>query len=77
MPRRPLWRRLLPLVVLAAIAGLIISQGWHNLISFQQLALNQQALQAWIGENLIGALAVYMPPSMSSWWRFRCPAARC
>ncbi len=60
VPRRPLWRRLLPLVVLAAIAGLIISQGWHNLISFQQLALNQQALQAWIGENLIGALAVYM-----------------
>ena len=59
VPRRPLWRRLLPLVVLAAVAGLIISQGWHNLISFQQLALNQQALQAWIGENLIGALAIY------------------
>lgn len=57
--RRPLWRRLLPLILLAAVAGLIISQGWHNLISFRQLAMNQQALQAWIGENLIGALAVY------------------
>lgn len=59
VPRRSLLRRLMPLIVLAAVAGLIISQGWHNLLSFQQLALNQQALQAWIGENLIGALAVY------------------
>jgi len=59
VPRRSWLRRLAPLIVLAAVAGLIISQGWHNLISFQQLALNQQALQAWIGENLIGALAVY------------------
>jgi len=58
-PRRSLLRRLMPLIVLAAVAGLIVSQGWHNLLSFQQLALNQQALQAWIGENLIGALAVY------------------
>jgi len=60
VPRKSWLRRLAPLIVLAAIAGLIVSQGWHNLISFQQLALNQQALQAWIGENLIGALAVYM-----------------
>jgi len=60
VPRKSWLRRLAPLIVLAAVAGLIISQGWHNLISFQQLALNQQALQAWIGENLIGALAVYM-----------------
>ena len=59
VPRRPLWRRLMPLIVLAAVAGLILSQGWHNLISFQQLALNQQALQVWISENIIGALAVY------------------
>jgi uncharacterized membrane protein YdjX (TVP38/TMEM64 family) len=59
VPRRPLWRPLLPLIVLAAVAGLILSQGWHNLISFQQLALNQQALQVWISENIIGALAVY------------------
>jgi len=58
-PRRSLLRRLAPLILLAAVAGLIISQGWHNLISFQQLALNQQALQAWIGEHLIGAIAVY------------------
>ena len=60
VPRKSWPRRLAPLIVLAAVAGLIVSQGWHNLISFQQLALNQQALQAWIGENLIGALAVYM-----------------
>ncbi|WP_210209225.1 TVP38/TMEM64 family protein [Dichotomicrobium thermohalophilum] len=59
VPRRPLWRRLMPLILLAAAAGLILSQGWHNLISFQQLALNQQALQAWINENLVAALAVY------------------
>ncbi len=60
VPRKSWLRRLLPLIVLAAAAGLILSQGWHNLISFQQLALNQQALQAWISQNLIGALAVYM-----------------
>ncbi len=59
VPRKSWLRRLAPLIVLAAIAGLVVSQGWHNLISFQQLALNQQALQAWIGENLIGALTVY------------------
>lgn len=59
VPRKSWVRRLMPLIVLAAAAGLILSQGWHNLLSFQQLALNQQALQEWIGENLIGALAVY------------------
>jgi len=59
VPRRPLWRRLMPLIILAAVAALILSQGWHNLISFQQLALNQQALQAWISDNIVGAIAVY------------------
>lgn len=59
VPRKTWLRRLAPLIVIAAAAGVIVSQGWHNLISFQQLALNQQALQAWIGENLTGALAVY------------------
>jgi uncharacterized membrane protein YdjX (TVP38/TMEM64 family) len=59
VPRKSWLRRLAPLLVIAAVAGVIISQGWHNLISFQQLALNQQALQAWIGENIVGALAVY------------------
>lgn len=59
VPRKSWLRRLAPLLVLAAAAGLIVSQGWHNLISFRQLALNQQALQAWIGGNLIASLAVY------------------
>jgi uncharacterized membrane protein YdjX (TVP38/TMEM64 family) len=59
VPRKSWLRRLMPLIVLAAAAALILSQGWHNLISFQQLALNQQALQGWINDNLPGALAVY------------------
>lgn len=59
VPRRGWLRRLAPLIALVAVAGLIVSQGWHNLISFQQLALNQQALQAWIGENIVGAIAAY------------------
>lgn len=59
VPRKSWLRRLMPLIVLAAAAALILSQGWHNLISFQQLALNQQALQGWINDNLLGALAAY------------------
>ena len=59
VPRKTWLRRLAPLIVLTAIAGLILSQGWHTLISFEQLALNQQALQNWIADHLIGALAVY------------------
>jgi len=59
IPRKSWLRRLMPLIVLAAAAALILSQGWHNLISFQQLALNQQALQGWINDNLLGALAAY------------------
>ncbi|MFP3921813.1 MAG: TVP38/TMEM64 family protein [Dichotomicrobium sp.] len=59
VPRKSWLRRLAPLLILAALAALIVSQGWHNLISFRQLALNQQALQGWIGENLFASLAVY------------------
>lgn len=57
--RRSWVRRLAPLLILAAVTALIVSQGWHNLISFRELALNQQALHGWIDENLIASLAVY------------------
>jgi len=53
-------RRWLPLIGLLAIAVLILSMGWHKYLSFKTIGLNYDALRAFIGHNLVGALAIYV-----------------
>ena len=53
--RRSLVKRVLPLVVLAGVAALVISQGWHEYLTLQQIAANRDLLKGYIAGN-------YHPP---------------
>lgn len=55
-----LLKRLLPLLVLAAIAGLVISQGWHNYLSLQHIADNRDLLKGYIADHYVLTLLSYM-----------------
>lgn len=53
-------RRFLPLIILAAIMVLVISQGWHKYLSFEQLANNRDLLKETVANNWVLALGGYM-----------------
>ncbi len=60
-PARSGWvRRLAPLLVLAAAAGLIVSQGWHHYLTLETIAQHRELLKAFIAENWALALLAYM-----------------
>lgn len=59
-PARRSFQRLLPLVVIVVAAGLIVAMGWHKYLSFKTIGLNYETLRAFIGQNLLGALAIYV-----------------
>ena len=54
------FKRFLPIVILAAIAGLIYWQGWYKYITIEQLALNREFLKDYIANNFLIALLAYM-----------------
>ena len=56
---KSLLRRLLPLILIMGLAGLIWAMGWHHYLSFEHLALNRQALAAYVSEHYVLALAAY------------------
>ncbi len=53
-------KRVLPLVILAGIAALVVSQGWHKYLSLEHIAENRDLLKAYITENALLSLLVYM-----------------
>ena len=53
-------KRLLPLVVLAGVAALVISQGWHKYLTLEHIAANRDLLKGYIADNYLGALLAYM-----------------
>ena len=53
-------KRWLPLAVLAALMAMVFAMGWHKYLSFRTIGLNYDVLQAFIGQNFIAALALYM-----------------
>ncbi|GBE44350.1 TVP38/TMEM64 family inner membrane protein YdjZ [bacterium BMS3Bbin10] len=53
-------KRLLPLLVLAGVAALVISQGWHKYLTLEQIAANRDLLKGYIADNYLGALLAYM-----------------
>jgi len=74
-------RRWLPLLAIAALMALVFAMGWHKLLSFKTIGTNYDAMRAFIGQNLVAALAIYMLAyiavvalSLPGWWRCRCPA---
>ncbi len=52
-------KRLLPLILLAGAAALVLSQGWHKYLSLEEIARNHDALTSLIDANLILALLAY------------------
>lgn len=53
-------KRIVPLAVLAAIAALVISQGWHTYLTLEQLSANRDVLKSYIAGNFWTALLAYM-----------------
>lgn len=53
-------RRLIPLAVLAALAGLAIWFDLHKLLSFEQLVRNRDSLKAFVEANFLAAILLYM-----------------
>lgn len=53
-------KRWLPLLVIVAVAGLVVAMGWHKYLSFKTIGLNYEALRGFIGQNLAGALALFV-----------------
>ncbi len=58
--RSSLLKRILPLVVLAGIAALVVSQGWHKYLTLEQIAENRDLLKGYIEANALIALLTYM-----------------
>lgn len=53
-------KRVLPVLALAAFAALVVSQGWHNYLTLEQIAENRDLLKGYIGQNYLLALLAYM-----------------
>jgi uncharacterized membrane protein YdjX (TVP38/TMEM64 family) len=56
----PLWRRLLPVAVLAAAIALVLATGLHRYLSFDALRDNRQALQAFVAAHYPLAALAYV-----------------
>ena len=50
--------RWLPLIALAGLMVLVFAMGWHKYLSFKTIGLNYEALQGFIGENLLDRKSV-------------------
>lgn len=57
---RPVWQRLIPLVILLALLAMVFANGWHEQLSIETLRQNQEALQGWVAENLLLAVLAYL-----------------
>lgn len=53
-------KRLLPLVVLAAIMALGYTMGWHKYLSFKTIGVNYDFLKSYIDQHFVLALAAFM-----------------
>lgn len=53
-------RRWAPLLVLVGVMVLAFSMGWHKLLSWKTIGLNYEAMQTFISNNLVSALAIYI-----------------
>ncbi len=52
--------RWLPLAIVAGLMVLVFAMGWHKYLSFKTIGLNYEALQSFIGQNLLVAVLIFM-----------------
>lgn len=53
-------KRWLPLAVVGGVMIAIFAMGWHRLLTFENLAIQRDALRTFVAAHTIGALAIYM-----------------
>ncbi|MCB1387662.1 MAG: TVP38/TMEM64 family protein [Rhodobacteraceae bacterium] len=53
VPRRSLWRRFLPLVVVVALMAIVFATGLHRYLSLTALAENREDLGAFVSQNAV------------------------
>src|SRR2546430_10208626 len=53
-------RRLVPLIVIAVAAGVVIAMGWERQLWFETLARHYEALRAFIAAHEVSAIAAYV-----------------
>jgi uncharacterized membrane protein YdjX (TVP38/TMEM64 family) len=53
-------RRWGPLIGLAGLMALVFGMGWHRLLTFQMIGQNYEKMTAFVAENILTAVAVYM-----------------
>lgn len=58
-PAASSWRRWAPLAVIVGLMVLVFAMGWQRYLSFETIGTNYNALQEFIGANLVLALALY------------------
>lgn len=56
---RPLWQRLLPVVILAAALIAVLASGAWRYLNLETLQENRAALEAFVADNLLVAVLVY------------------
>ena len=59
-PRRPVWRRFLPIGILAGAIALAFAFGLDEYLSYQALCENSDALAAWVDKYSVVAPLVYI-----------------
>ena len=52
--------RWIPLILIVGLMVLVFAMGWHKYLSFKTIGVNYEALQAYISENLVLAILIYM-----------------
>lgn len=57
---RPKLRRFGPLIAVAAVAVLVLAMGWHRELSLENLVRNRAALDAFVADNRLTAIALFM-----------------
>lgn len=53
------WKRWLPLGVIAAATVLVFAMGWHNFLTFENLAVRRHELRAFVASHTTFALLLY------------------
>ena len=57
---RPGLRRYLPLIAVAGIAALVLAMGWHRELSLENLVRNRAALDAFVADHQVAAVALFV-----------------
>ena len=57
---KPSWQRFLPLAVIAALLGLVLVNGWHKLITLENVFAVREKFQGLIAEHLVLAVLAYI-----------------